>query len=82
MNHLCDEKRITRIELNGDGTADVTYECGHTATWIIPPKGITSVVCAECVDEFVELVTGERRTGVRRYLAGKLTSRHAVADDA
>lgn len=44
------ERRIVSKTLNIDGTADVTYECGHSAVWIIPPHGDSTPCCVECLE--------------------------------
>lgn len=31
------ERKIVKTVLCVDGTAEVTYECGHEAIWVIPP---------------------------------------------
>ena len=44
------QRKITSVIPNDDGSAEVTYECGHSATWVIPPQGIAEIACAECVN--------------------------------
>ena len=46
------ERKITKVVPCMDGTAEVTYECGHGAIWIIPPQ-VTASLCADCVHDYV-----------------------------
>lgn len=48
------DRQIVAVEPQDDGSALVTYDCGHSALWVIPPQGIVAIACAQCVNEFVE----------------------------
>jgi len=54
------ERKITKVEPEEDGSALVTYECGHSAIWVIPPRQDIVLACAECVDELLREHRGSR----------------------
>ena len=56
------ERAITNAVLQQDGTAVVTYSCGHTAIWIIPPSAFQNTgQCSVCINEAIDRWKRERR---------------------